>query len=727
MIIETKTAMGPLEFRTYRIHWRASRRYRRHAARLEAKRQVEILAEGERQRSDDLQIAGFDALRKTWADLGDYSDEDTPTVADERGAGKNSRPVSAAQVAASLIFARLFDGRPELLDEIRSSAPVIAIDVPDSGMLNEVIAVWQDTLLSPSARVMRPSERLGGRDHHDIIIVTSREVPKRNGAADREHEALSVLPLALPLIAISPSAEKHLAAPILKANPVRIQFPPIDPATIARTIRVVTGRTGREVLDEFAAARLSPADLIVAIRFDRTPDECMKEIRRLAAEKDQRRTGRNIELGDIHGMDEAIKWARSSIRDLDAWRRGEIPWSAVAHSVCLVGPPGTGKTMFAAAYSRAAGVEMIGCTLAGWQGSGEGHLGHLLRAMRKDFETARAQAPCVIFIDEIDSFADRSRIRHSHADYVVEVVNAFLAELDGLAGREGVLFCAASNDLSRCDPAILRSGRFNKIIRVGLPDLDELERMFRVRLKGELAGPLDDVCVLALGSTGADVERIVEDAKRFARHENRPIEVGDLRKAVSDDHERDPAETKLAAIHEAGHILMEVLLFGEPEYLHANITASGDRGGLTLRTQAPRFMGTRDEYNKRLQVLLAGRAAEEIIIGAVSHSVGGRGGDLDQAGRLAAAMAGALGLAGPSPLLQLAQREETAELLSFPEVRRAAHAELAEALDSCRATLLERRQALEDIAAVLLRDGRIDGAAVASIVLDRSESSCPSC
>src|ERR1700730_10304072 len=119
---------------------------------------------------------------------------------------------------------------------------------------------------------------------------------------------------------------------------------------------------------------------------------------------------------------------------------------------------------------------------------------------KRDFDAARAKAPCVVFTDEIDSFADRSKIRHAYADYVIEVVNGFIAQLDGAAGREGLIFLAASHDVSRCDSAILRSGRLNRVLRIGLPNAQDLERMFRVRLAGRLAGDdLEEICLLALG------------------------------------------------------------------------------------------------------------------------------------------------------------------------------------------------------------------------------------
>lgn len=445
----------------------------------------------------------------------------------------------------------------------------------------------------------------------------------------------------------------------------------------------------------------------------------MAELRRLSAGGRQRGTGREIELGDLHGMSEAVKWARSAILDLNAWRRGELPWSEADHAACLVGAPGTGKTLFASAFARAAGLDLIGCSLASWQSADEGHLGHLLRAMKKDFERARAK-PCVLFVDEIDSFADRSKVRHSHADYVTQVVNAFIAELDGVAGREGIIYLAASNDISRCDPAILRSGRLNRIIKIGLPAADELERMFRVRLRGQLATePLDDLCLLALGSTGADVERIVKDAFRLARHERRPVTRADLRRVMVREEKRSAEELSRTAFHEAGHLLMEIVLFGGEQDLHATIAASGDRGGGTIRTSPAHFAGTYADYHNRLQVLLVGRAAEEIQFNSPSHGAGGRGSDLEFAARIAAAMVASFGVAGNSSLLLLGQQDDTDKLLSYPEVRRAARAELICAADASRSTLLRHREALGEIAGTLLRHGSIDGPAAGAILRER--------
>jgi ATP-dependent Zn protease len=475
------------------------------------------------------------------------------------------------------------------------------------------------------------------------------------------------------------------------------------------------------LIDEEIAKQITPFDLVIAVRFDRTPSECLAELRRLHGARQAMKGPRDLKLADLHGLGEARAWAETAISDIKAWQAGTIPWSQVPSGIALSGPPGCGKTTFAAVFCREAGLHMVSATLAKWQSTGEAHLGHLLRAMRKDFEEARANAPSCVFLDEIDSFADRAGVTHAHRDYVVEVVNALLAEIDGIKGREGVVVIGASNHLARCEPALLRSGRLEKIVKIGLPDIIELEQMFRVRLRDDLAHEdLSAIVELAVGMVGADVERVVKDARRFARQAgNRSLIFQDLRNAIVRSEDRPLEQRWRHCIHEAGHLLADVILFG-PDGVFATMARIGPAGGMSVRTlKAGQFFGTPDDYRRRLQIILAGRAGEEVILGTVSHGAGGKSGmgsDLEEATLLASEMIGQLGLAGANHLTHLGRAQSVREYLVFDEVRFAIARELAGAAKAVAALLETNRKALENAARRLLDDGRLTGPDAAEII-----------
>jgi cell division protease FtsH len=405
--------------------------------------------------------------------------------------------------------------------------------------------------------------------------------------------------------------------------------------------------------------------------------------------------------------------------DLDAWRRGEIGWDAIDAGVVLDGPAGTGKTTFAKVAADAMGLPLITATLAKWQASGEAHLGHLLRAMRKDFDEARSKPDgAVLFVDELDSFPNRAALTHSHKDYVIEVVNGFIEQLDGLQGRQKIIYIAATNDVRRCDPAIVRAGRLNRIISVRLPGPPDIEKMMRVRLRGDLKDEaLEEMSLLAIGSTGADVERIIKDARRQARQEERPMSITDVRHAIlGNKEELSTEELERAAIHEAGHIVVAVIQ-GGPVDIHAVVAGARRSAGFVVSKNREPTAGTLDEYRLVLQGLLAGRAAEEIELGAAGSGAGGsEDSDLAQATRIAAALVGSFGHTGPHPLIFLAERHRTDLIMNHAYLRSAAHQELAAALEEAKRVLTRHRGALKEVAARLRARGRIDGHEVEQVL-----------
>lgn len=727
--VEAESAdMGPLETDAYKNDWRAAYRYRRHLEKIAAERAQDLIlqklekdaiAAAEQamreagRKNPKAAKSGFAGLREAaWR-----SDEDESYSVRALPDGKFPTPITAGRIAARLMFMRLFDSQPEVTKALKTSAPVIIVDIPDASMMDRIVGKWQDVLFGKKDALINAAVGLVDLKHHDATFLEVPEQPMAKDKPAAQKHALAALSLALPFVAISQLGNAHLPEAVVKASTYRMEMPRIDPATITRVIRVATGKPCRELLDARTAERIGIDDLDIAIRFDRTPSECLSELLRLAAKNEAKRKSRDLTLDQLHGMQEAVEWAKSTITDLADWKAGLITWDAIDNGVALTGPPGTGKSTFAKVFAADAGLPIVLGTLAKWQSSGEAHLGHLLRAMRQDFESARAQAPSVMFIDEIDSFPDRSGVQHSHRDYVVEVVNALLEQIDGIAGREGVIVIGASNDLTRCDPALLRAGRLNSIVNIRLPDVVELEKMLRVRLGNELRDEeLSEISELAIGMTGADIEKTVKDAKRKARQEKRDMTLKDLRRALIAEDDRPPELKYRTCVHEAAHIVVDVIHNG-PDHIFATAALVGSHAGASVRTHPIKQAGTYDEYHKMLEIILAGRVGEEMILGSVGHGAGGvAGSDLDRATTMAAAMAGSFGLAGTSPLMYLGAAKNSRDFMTFADIRESVRKELEAAAVSCRKHLEHHRGAVEAVADHLMEKGRIDGSEVARIL-----------
>ena len=283
-----------------------------------------------------------------------------------------------------------------------------------------------------------------------------------------------------------------------------------------------------------ALAAVGPSALRLAVRRgDRARDYAARVLAIAAPEPASSPTSSPRGLARVPGMGAVEAWGRSLAADLRAYAAGDLPWSAVDRGALLVGPPGVGKTTFAAALAEECGMALVIGNHGIWQAAG--HQGDALKAMRKTFAEAREQAPCLLFIDEVDSFPDRSRLGRDHGDYLRPVINALLAELDGAVSREGVVVLAACNDAGNLDPALLRAGRLERVLRVALPDVPGREEILRVHLGEELRqADLHQVARIAEGMAGAELEKSVREARRSARSRDRRLLVGDLLVAVAE-------------------------------------------------------------------------------------------------------------------------------------------------------------------------------------------------
>lgn len=241
-----------------------------------------------------------------------------------------------------------------------------------------------------------------------------------------------------------------------------------------------------------------------------------------------------IRLESLAGYAEAKDWGLDLARDLADWRAGTISWNDVDKGVLLSGPPGTGKTMFARALAATCGVKLIATSYAKWQA--KGYLNDFLKAMQKSFKDAKAAAPTILFIDELDAFGSRDSAEGSNASYDIKTITALLEELDSINDREGVIVVAACNHPKMVDTAILRAGRLDRHVAISLPDMGTREVIFRMHLHGCLSEEDHRAFAVATeGLSGAEIEKVVRNARRTARRRRSPVTREDLDHASAAD------------------------------------------------------------------------------------------------------------------------------------------------------------------------------------------------
>lgn len=343
-------------------------------------------------------------------------------------------------------------------------------------------------------------------------------------------------------------------------------------------------------------------------------------------------------LEEMAGYGAARDWGLQLSADLADWRSGRIGWRDVDPGLLLSGPPGTGKTIFARALARSCDVPLVHASAARWQA--KGHLGDFLKAMIRSFDSARAQAPSILFIDELDAFGDRAD-EHQNRSYDVKAINGLLECLDGSLGREGVVVVAACNNPDLIDPAILRSGRLDRHIVIGLPDTPARKAIFRMHAAGELADEeLDVAAATTSGLSGADIARIVREARRTARKDRRPLAMADLQSALPRFVQVSDEQLRAAAIHEIGHAVVGTVVGLHLSYVAVSpvIPESGTAhflGGAYFETDRWKRR-TLQHYYDLIALHMAGMAAEELFLGFRDDgSSGHEGSDLEQATRVA--------------------------------------------------------------------------------------------
>ena len=367
-----------------------------------------------------------------------------------------------------------------------------------------------------------------------------------------------------------------------------------------------------------------------------------------------------ITFADVAGVDEAkeeVKELVDFLRDPAKFQNlgGRIP-----RGVLLVGSPGTGKTLLAKAVAGEAKVPFF--TISG-SDFVEMFVGVGASRVRDMFEQAKRQAPCIIFIDEIDAVG-----RHRGAglggghDEREQTLNQLLVEMDGFEGNEGVIVVAATNRPDVLDPALLRPGRFDRQVVVPLPDILGREQILQVHLKKL---PLDvDVEVMSIargtpGFSGADLANLVNEAALFAARSNKHkvgmLELDSAKDKIMMGAERrsmvmDDTEKELTAYHEAGHAIVGLSVPDHDPVYKVTIIPRGRALGVTMfLPERDRYSHSRRRLESQLSSLFGGRIAEELIFGEDSVTTGASN-DIMRATEMARKMVTSWGLSSLGPL-----------------------------------------------------------------------------
>ena len=447
-----------------------------------------------------------------------------------------------------------------------------------------------------------------------------------------------------------------------------------------------------------------------------------------------------VTFDDVAGIDEARGELMEIVDFLKQPERYQRLGGRIPKGVLLVGPPGTGKTLLAKAVAGEARVPFFSLSGSDFV---EMFVGVGAARIRDMFAQAQDKAPSIIFIDELDAIGKArgvSPVMGGH-DEREQTLNQLLAEMDGFDTQKGVILLAATNRPEILDPALLRPGRFDRQVAIDRPDLNGREKILKVHTRTVTLAPGLDLATIAartIGFVGADLANLVNEAAlRAARQDKDAIDMTDFDEAIDrivaglerKSRGISPREKEIVAYHEAGHALVAESRPHTDRVAKVSIIPRGV-AALGYTQQLPvedRYLMTRAELADRLDVLLGGRVAEELIFSDVST---GASDDLRRATDIARHMITQYGM---SETLGLATFEQPRQALFLPvpsgqpkdyseRTAEAIDAEIQQMLNAAhgrvRATLGARRATLEAVAKRLIQQEVVDRAALVQLIAE---------
>ena len=359
-----------------------------------------------------------------------------------------------------------------------------------------------------------------------------------------------------------------------------------------------------------------------------------------------------VTFADVAGQDEAKESLVEIIDFLHNPQKYAAIGAKLPKGALLVGPPGTGKTLLAKAVAGEADVAYLSISGSDFV---EMYVGVGASRVRDLFEQAKKQAPAIVFIDEIDAVGRQrgSGLGGGH-DEREQTLNQLLVEMDGFAVNEGVVVLAATNRVDILDPALLRPGRFDRQVYVGLPDIKGREEILKIHAKGKPLAEdveLGQVARSTAGFTGADLENLLNEAALLAGRRDQKFITEDVIheaviKVIAGPEKRSRVipeiERKLTAYHEAGHAVVIHALPDHDPVHQITIVPRGQAGGMTIfLPEEDRSYRSKAYMTEQIVSLLGGRAAEEMMLGDIST---GASSDIQRATAIARKMVGTYGM-----------------------------------------------------------------------------------
>ena len=367
---------------------------------------------------------------------------------------------------------------------------------------------------------------------------------------------------------------------------------------------------------------------------------------------------RKVTFKQVAGLTEEKEEVQELIDFLKNPKKFQRLGARIPKGVLLVGPPGTGKTLLARAVAGEANVPFYYISGSDFV---ELFVGVGASRVRDMFKQAKHNAPCLIFIDEIDAVGrQRGAGLGGGHDEREQTLNQLLTEMDGFGANEGIIIIAATNRPDVLDPALLRPGRFDRQVTVALPDVRGREEILEVHAANKIFAhdiKLSNIARRTVGMSGADLENLLNEAALLAVRRNKDaITMAEIDEAhdrvlmgpAKKSHKYTERERRIVAYHEAGHAVMGIKLDGANEVQKITIIPRGSAGGYNMmQPKEETYLSTKRELLDQISGLLGGRVAEEIIFGEMTT---GAQNDLERATKIARAMITEFGMSDLGPV-----------------------------------------------------------------------------